>query len=1174
MSRQVLRRALALTSGLVLATTLMPPLSATNPSPDDVADLRTALAQSDTQVDKLVEIDPVATGPVTAFVEVSAEPVVDAVKANAAPQQAAATVQSQAKTVADSITDADARVLFVTENAIAGFAVEGDAQAIAKLAERDDVISVRTLPEDTAQNTSALQLSRAVQAWQAAGNTGKDVNIAIIDSGVDFTHKTFGGSGDYTPFMDESARNAAVTWPQGKVLGGWDYVGDQYTGKGAGVPDPNPIDVPLHACSHTTGDEIGGHGTHVAGTAAGYGVTETGETFTGDYQSLSPATLQSMQVGPGTAPEANIIALKVFGCRGRTNYTAKALDDLLAKEPDGTYKWNVDVVNMSLSSSYGSTYAPHNIIIKRLFEERGVVSVTSAGNAGDNWDTAGYPGNAPESLSVARTGVYHPASAEIEFLDELKSLTGFPSMNYGWPDIHVPDVAVSPTVLEHACEPLAAPDASALAGKAVLVRADQPCATEDMFDVIEAAGGVAVFGLETPDATFSEFSGNTTLPGIALSAAKSQQLLDKLEASDGTFAVSLWHYPPITGRQNQLDESSSRGMHGSYGVVKPDVAAPGTAIWSAAVSSGNKAQAKDGTSMSAPHVAGILAVSKAAKPHWNATQLKANIINTAFHDVNNGSIAYGPQRVGSGRVDALAAVENNVVMYDTQASSLTSVNFGIVEFPQAGYSATRSVTVENLGTNPADLSLAYQSATAVPGVSFSVTPTALNVPAGGKAEVTITAHIDAAAYQKVLDPTKALAHDNLIKEYLSTATGRLVATGTGAPAGGDLRLPVSMAPKPVSALHGSVAMAQDAKSGTVDIAGETFSYQPAYAAQGERQHQPIVMAFQHVADSPQLYQSDATVPAAPSLATTDLKTVGVNTTLQQLVQENKDHPDKATPLTDAQVVVGVETWAPWNLLPHWQASIDLEVVANGNVFHVVGKRSQDISFYEVTDDVDQSTGKEFTNGVPGAMLDMNSFDTSVIAVPFTLGSVGITEEQIAAGNVDLQISVIGRNNWAKEQPALGLGAEQADRVDFSYNPTNVKFTFDNTLGAQAGLHLDGTPMPFTYDAAGAGAIVKTGAVADQIMLLHFHNKVGDQVELLPLEIPEKPEPPVSPEPTDPPGSPEPTDPPGTPTAQPTNPGQPPKPWLPITGSNAVLPALLAAGLFGAGGVLISRRYAR
>ncbi len=104
------------------------------------------------------------------------------------------------------------------------------------------------------------------------------------------------------------------------MVGGHDFVGDTYdanptdpTYQPVPQPDPNPLD-----CA--------GHGSHVSGTVAGYGVNANGSTFTGEYSTLTSDALHAMKVGPGMAPQASLYALKVLGCAGSTDVVIPALD--------------------------------------------------------------------------------------------------------------------------------------------------------------------------------------------------------------------------------------------------------------------------------------------------------------------------------------------------------------------------------------------------------------------------------------------------------------------------------------------------------------------------------------------------------------------------------------------------------------------------------------------------------------------------------------------------------------------------------------------------------------------------------------------------------------------------------------------------------------------------------
>lgn len=1203
------RRWIAASGGLILAASLALPATADIETLDtsDVAALKAQIAQAAAAKLKMTETE----GRVTAFVELTTPTTVEQSKSKPASSSAVAKqVEAKTQQVKAALEDPQATVLYTTKNAIAGFAVEGDAEAINKLAERDDVKAIRPLTIHTTNNAATTDFTRAVEAWKSTGKTGKDVTIAVIDSGVDFTHTTFGGSGDYTAYADKKARAKAPTWPQGKVIGGWDFVGEDYWGSAASRvhPDGNPIDVPDDHCdAPSTIGRTGGHGSHVAGTAAGFGVNADGTTYQDGYQNLTSEDVMKMKVGPGSAPEANILAFKVFGCAGSTAYVQAALDSLLEQE-NGKYKWDADVVNMSLGSDYSPAADPENVVIQKLMEERGIISVVASGNALDLWDVGGAPGNSPASLTVANSihSVMTLDQATFNYAEGDHKLLGQYSVNYEWPEALIGPLEI--VKLEgtnaEACEALSAEDAAKVKGKAVMIDwVENPklkCGSKARFDNVEKAGGKGVILPSDVSSFRGGIAGNTTLPGIQLLKDGTQDLNTAVAAGkvSVTFDHNLANSAHITNDElgDTLNFSSSRGVHGSFGIVKPDVAAPGTNIMSAGVGTGSEAAAMTGTSMATPHVAGITALVKEAKPKWNAIQIKADVMNTAFHDVRSGSNTYGPQRVGSGRVDSLAAVKNDVVMYDSANPQLASVNFGVVEFTKDGFSADHKVTIENLGSDAASLNLSYQAATVVPGVTYTVAPSTVTIPAGGKQEVTVTATIDAAKFQKTLDPTMESHHTfsdlKIAREFIATATGRLVAKGNTSMGDGELRLPVSMAPKPVSELTSKLVMDDAATTAQIHTTGNSFAHKSALEYTSDLV--PLAMPFEHVAHSDEKNLAPEDMAMADAIRATDIKDVGVRV----VPATPKPAEDGVPPITEknSQVIVGVETYGPWAIMPVGPTQIVLEVKAKGKTYTVEPLRIEetDIVLNGVFDERGKIQGISFRNDWADSTLDTNTMDTRVVALPFELGSVGFTDEEVKAGDLPLEVTVIGKSWYAPLSTDDGYSRGDTDRVTFSYNAGNPTYTF-TTHQKDTALEIDGNPIDVTINdaaatAGGTSVNATAGDVAahdQKIMMIHFHNKVGDQVELLPVVSPE-PAPSESPtaDPTVDPTT-APTDEPTTaptheptaaptdqptdqPTAKPTGPGKPP---LPITGSDMAIPGLIALGLLSAGGALAIRKRA-
>ena len=220
-----------------------------------------------------------------------------------------------------------------------------------------------------------------------AGICGEHVKIAMIDTGIDYTHADFGGPGTVAAYAKALAGDTAPADPSlygpaaPKVKGGTDLVGDAYNAddpkNNTPVPDPNPLDC-------------GTHGTHTAGTAAGFGVAMDGTTYRGPYDQAAYAN--GFMVGPGVAPLADLYAVKVFGCTGSTEVVTEAIDWAVHND--------MDVISMSLGSDYGNALTA-DALASDAASKAGIVVVAAAGNAGPGLYLTGTPSTGTRAISVA-----------------------------------------------------------------------------------------------------------------------------------------------------------------------------------------------------------------------------------------------------------------------------------------------------------------------------------------------------------------------------------------------------------------------------------------------------------------------------------------------------------------------------------------------------------------------------------------------------------------------------------------------------------------------------------------------------------------------------------------------------------------------------------------------------
>ncbi|WP_316526142.1 S8 family serine peptidase [Kitasatospora brasiliensis] len=714
-----------------------------------------------------------------------------------------------------------ARELYRTRTVLAGLAVSVPADRLPALRALPGVRAVHPIVNKRRDNAHSVPLTGAPQVWAGdpAGGTGRGVRIGIIDSGIDYTHADFGGPGTEEAFRSVERGKPAppALFPNAKVVGGKDLVGDDYDPDPASPhhqPVPHPSDNPIDCVRN-------GHGTHVAGTAAGYGVTADGRTYTGPYgPGLDPA---GFRIGPGTAPGAQLYGIRVFGCDGSTDRVAEALD--LAADPngDGDLSDRLDVVNLSLGSHFGSTDDTDALAVDRL-AELGTVVVAAAGNDGDVYAIGGSPGTAARAITVAASVHGHADVDGITVLApaaEARVVPAHWSERYqGWSTAEVSGELALPVDQPDGCADFSEADRQRLKGRIALLtwrtrEADRPCNSGPRADHAADAGAIGALYAADSD-HLAEISGNDRVPAALLAREDGDRLRQALAAGPVRVRLATPGNPlhgsvaqDQPGRVDTLTDFTSRGI-GVPGVVKPDLAAPGESIWSSLVGSGTGGQRESGTSMATPHVAGLAALVRAAHPDWTAEQVKAALMNTTVDtylgDDRTGPV-YGPERTGAGRVRVDGAVRTPAVAYAAGEGAVeggVGVSFGPVDI--AGPTAlTREIEVRNTSSTPLSYRTSYAAATEVPGAAYRVAPARVNVPAGGTARVRVTLSVPG-QLGRAPDPTIDTVQGGQARSYRGELSGRVLLTPVGDGGLPQLRVPVLAAPRPVGDLAATAAV--------------------------------------------------------------------------------------------------------------------------------------------------------------------------------------------------------------------------------------------------------------------------------------------------------------------------------------------------------------------------------
>lgn len=685
------------------------------------------------------------------------------------------TLAARQQAVIDRVQAAGGTLIGRLTKVYNGVQVRVPASELAALRAMPGVKAVHRAPIHTASLEHSITLINADDVWNLpeGGFTGAGVTVAVIDTGIDYTHASFGGAGTREAYEnnDPSVLEDEDGFPSAKVIGGWDFAGTDYDASSPDPalntpdPDPDPLDED-------------GHGTHVASTVAGIAVPDS-------------------LLGQGVAPDALLYALKVFGAEGSTTLTLLALEWAMDPDGDGDISDHVDVINMSLGADFGPAdpLDPEIEAVNNL-SEIGVVVVVASGNAGDSSYITSSPAAADAAISVGATtssqltGSYveTPAGDQVIYADP--SIPGAEmTEDVTGPLFHVINIPGMET--DTLCAADVPPDLSGdeLAGSIALIQRGV-CSFEEKISVASELGASAAIiynHADGGDELITMVGDQADIPavfvgrtgGLALAAAHGQTVTIY---ADRVITVSA-------GVDNAMAGFSGRGPRGYDSFLKPEISAPGTNIFAADVGTGSLGTGMQGTSMATPHVAGVAALMKEAHPDWTAQQIKAAMINTAV------DLDHPMPLMGAGLVDALAAVQADTLAIGDE--DLVSLSWGVIEIPGPTYTATKTVNVYNLTgfskTYTASVGFSGPSETA--GASLSV-PASVTVPAYGVATLPVNLTLNASAV-KTVDPLDPNAEGwPFIEEYY----GFVTLTNTADP-DDVLRVPFYIIPRPYTDLQ-------------------------------------------------------------------------------------------------------------------------------------------------------------------------------------------------------------------------------------------------------------------------------------------------------------------------------------------------------------------------------------
>ncbi|MHA2251168.1 MAG: S8 family peptidase [Candidatus Kariarchaeaceae archaeon] len=474
----------------------------------------------------------------------------------------------------------------------------------------------------------------------AKGYDGEGVIVGIVDTGIYPEHPSFADDGTYGPAPEGWSGEGCDF---GDSVFNPDDVPFECNNKLLAAKNYNPS-VGLPAWEFNSARDYNGHGSHTASTAAGNSGVAASVERGGETLNLGEIS--------GIAPRARLSVYKVCvstedGSQAScaTSGSAAAIDQAVA---DG-----VDVINFSIGDGASLTGA---VDIAFLFAADAGVSVAhSAGNSGPG--AGSVAGSGPWETSVGASTHDREYEGTVT-LGDGQVFVGA-SRTSGTPSLQLIDsvdavLSGQDPYEGELCYP-GTLDPAVVEGKIVLCRRGDIARVDKSLAVYMAGGAGMIMYNPGPQTLNADLH---SVPSIHVDHVVGPIIKQYIADNGASSTAQLSDGVAIKGQGSVMAAFSSRGpMQVSQDIVGPDVTAPGVDILAAVAQGGDIFDSYAGTSMAAPHVAGLYAILAQAYPDWSTAMAKSALMTTARQDVTkeDGVTPADAFDMGAGHVDASGA---------------------------------------------------------------------------------------------------------------------------------------------------------------------------------------------------------------------------------------------------------------------------------------------------------------------------------------------------------------------------------------------------------------------------------------------------------------------------------------------------------------------------------------